>query len=151
MADHSEIIDNLNKLIAANYDAERGYKESAEDVSDSRLKSWFKEYSQQRYDFGHELKSEISQLGGKPEKGTTLKADAHRLWIDIKSAIAGNDEEAVINEVIRGEKDFLERYTEVLNDTQLPMSTQTVVSRQKSQVQAALSKMEHLKTTFATA
>lgn len=151
MADKSNIVDNLNKLIATNYDGERGYKEAAEDVKDTRLKSWFREYSQQRYDFGHELKAEIRQLGGDVEKGTTVAADAHRLFLDIKSFIAGNSEDAVLNEVIRGEKTAIERYDEVLGDTALPASTRTVVSRQKSQIQSALSKIQELEKNFANA
>ena len=149
MADHSEIIDALNKLIATNYDGERGYKESAEDVTDSRLKSWFKEYAQQRYDFGHEIKAEIAQLGGTVEKGTSLAADVHRMWIDIKSAIAGNNNEAVIEEVLRGEKEAIGDYDEVLGHTSLPATTRAVLTRQKSQIEAALAKMRELETVFS--
>ncbi len=151
MSDQNKAVDALNKLIAANYDAERGYKESAEDVKDARLKSWFNEYAQQRYDFGHELKTEIQQLGGKPEKGTTLAADAHRVWIDLKSAIAGNDENAVLNEVIRGEKSAIERYDEVLAETTLPANCRSVVSRQRTQILAALGKIQELQRSFASA
>ncbi len=149
MADANKIVDALNDLITASYDAEKGYKESAEDVKDARLKSWFKEYAQQRYDFGHELKGEIAQLGGKVDKGTSLTGDAHRLWIDIKSALAGQDEKAVIGEVIRGEESSLSSYDDVLKHETLPASTRTVVTRQRSQIQAALSKVRELKAAFA--
>lgn len=149
MADADKIIDALNDLITTNYDAERGYKESAEDVKDARLKSWFREYAQQRYDFGHELKAEISQLGGTPDKGTSLAADAHRMWIDIKSAVSGNNEKAVIDEVIRGENTAVEQYDEVLQHDALTASARTVVQRQRSQIQAALGKLQELKGAFA--
>ena len=151
MTDNTDIIKSLNKLLTTNYDAEKGYKESAEDVQDSRLKSWFREYAQQRYDFGHEIKAELSQLGGQPDKGTSLKADAHRMWIDIKSAIAGNNESAVLDEVIRGEEDAIESYDEVLNHAGLPAGTRNVVSRQRSQIQAAITKVRELKATFTAA
>ena len=149
MADNSTI-DALNKIITTNYDSEKGYKEAAGDVTDSRLKSWFNEYAQQRYDFGHEIKAEIRQLGGEVKKGTSVAADLHRVWIDLKSAIAGNDEEAVINEAIRGEEHALERYDEVLNET-LPAAARTVVARQRSQIASSLGKLQELKGTFAGA
>ena len=148
--DNKAIIDAVNDLITVNYDGERGYKEAAEDVTDARLKSWFKEYAQQRYDFGHELKGELSQLGGTPDKGTSIAADIHRIFIDLKSAIAGNDEQAVINECIRGEENAIERYDAVLTHDALPASVRTVVSRQRNQIQAALGKMQDLKSAFAT-
>ena len=151
MTDNKDIVDALNNLITTNYDRERGYKEAAGDVTDGRLKSWFNEYAQQSYDFGHEIKAEIKVLGGEPDKGTSLAADAHRVWIDLKSAIAGNDEAAVIDEAIRGEENAVSRYQDVLNEGSLPATTRTVVARQKGQIEAALSKMQQLKSTFAAA
>ena len=151
MDNNSEITDAINDLITVNYDGERGYKESAEDVNDARLKSWFREYAQQRYDFGHELKGELSQLGATPDKGTSLAADVHRMWIDLKAAVAGNDEAAVLDEVIRGERNAIERYDKVLEHNALPASARTVISRQRNQIMAALGKIEDLKRTFATA
>ena len=148
--DNKAIIDAVNDLITVNYDGERGYKEAAEDVTDARLKAWFKEYAQQRYDFGHELKSELAVLGGKPDKGTSLKADIHRIFIDLKSAIAGNDEAAVIDECIRGEENAIERYDKALQHDALPANVRTVVARQRNQIQAALGKIQDLKKTFAT-
>ena len=149
--DNKAIIDAINDLITVNYDGERGYKEAAEDVTDARLKAWFKEYAQQRYDFGHELKAELSQLGGTPDKGTSVAADLHRIWIDLKSAVAGNDEAAVIDECIRGEENAIERYDKVLQHDSLPASARTVVARQRNQIQAALGKIQDLKKAFASA
>ena len=151
MDNYEEVADAINDLITVNYDGERGYKESAEDVNDARLKSWFREYAQQRYDFGHELKGELSQIGATPEKGTSLAADAHRLWIDLKSAIAGNDEQAVLEEVIRGERNAIERYDKVLAHNALPATARTLISRQRNQIMTALGKIEDLKRTFANA
>lgn len=151
METHKEIASAVNDLITVNYDGERGYKEAADDVTDARLKSWFREYAQQRYDFGHELKGELSQLGATPDKGTSVAADIHRIWIDLKSAIAGNDEAAVLNEVVRGEENAIERYDAVLAHNALPATTRTVVARQRNQIQAALGKIQDLKATFTNA
>ncbi len=151
MDNNKEIVDAINDLITVNYDGERGYKEAAEDVTDARLKSWFREYAQQRYDFGHELKGELSQLGATPDKGTSVAADIHRIWIDLKAAIAGNDEAAVLNEVIRGEENAIERYDKVLEHNALPATARTVIARQRNQIQAALGKIMDLKKTFTAA
>ncbi len=151
MDTNKEIAHAVNDLITVNYDGERGYKEAAEDVKDARLKSWFREYAQQRYDFGHELKGELSQLGEAPDKGTSVAADIHRIWIDLKAAVAGNDETAVLNEVIRGEENAIERYDKVLGHNALPATTRTVVARQRNQIQAAHGKIQDLKNTFTEA
>ena len=151
MDNYEEVADAINDLITVNYDGEKGYKEAAEDVTDARLKSWFREYAQQRYDFGHELKGELSQIGATPDKGTSLAADAHRLWIDLKAAIAGNDEAAVLDEVIRGESNAISRYDKVLAHNALPATARTVIARQRNQIMTAHQKVEELKRTFAKA
>ena len=149
VSDQQAAVNCLNKLLKTCYDGEKGYKEAADDADDSRLKSWFREYAQQRYDFGHEIKSELRAIGGEPDKGTTIAGDVHRVWIDLKTALTGNDDEAVLNEAIRGEEHAIERYDECLNDGSLPATARTVISRQRSQIQAALGKLHTLKSTFA--
>ena len=47
----------LNELLEKNYDAEKGYKKAAENVENTKLKQFFNEQAQKRYDFGHEIKT----------------------------------------------------------------------------------------------
>lgn len=138
----------LNNLLEKNYDAEQGYKKAAEDIDSSMLKQFLIDHSKERYDFGHELKSEITKLGGKPEKGTSLLADLHQSWIDLRSAIAGNNDKAVIAECERGEKAALQDYEEVLSDENLPESAKDVVSKQYEKIKSALMKLENLESTL---
>ena len=143
-----KIVETLNDLIAKNYDAEKGYKEAAEDVDSPALKTMFKDYATQRYNFGHDLKDAIKQLGGEVEKGGTIGAAIHRAWIDLRSAIAGNDEAAVLKEAIRGENNALANYDEALNDMDgFDFGYQTV-QRQRTQIQQAKSQLEQQLTVF---
>ena len=143
-----KIVETLNDLIAKNYDAEKGYKEAAEDVDSPALKTMFKDYATQRYNFGHDLKDAIKQLGGEVEKGGTIGAAIHRAWIDLRSAIAGNDESAVLKEAIRGEDNALANYDEALNDMDgFDFGYQTV-QRQRTQIQQAKSQLEQQLTVF---
>ncbi|MAP53801.1 PA2169 family four-helix-bundle protein [Altibacter sp.] len=128
----------LNELLEKNYDAEKGYKKAAEIVDNAKLKQFFESQAQNRYDFGHELKSEIRNYGETPEKGTSTAADMHRTWMDIKSTFTSNDEEAILNEVQRGEKKAVEEYDEVINDITLPPTTQTLLTKQRESIKSAL-------------
>ncbi len=67
-----EILDQLNKLLVRNHDAEKGYQEAAESVKDAELKSLFLAQSRQRSDFATELDREIRALGGEADHGTSL-------------------------------------------------------------------------------
>lgn len=147
--DKSNVIDTLNDLITKNYDGENGYKEAAEDVESPTLKNMFKDYSKQRYDFGHELKAVIRQAGGEVEKGGSIAAAVHRTWIDLKSAIAGNDEAAVLEEAKRGEENALKEYDEALSNMNSTDPGYNVVSKQRTQIQQALSQIEQQLTVYS--
>ena len=141
---NKEIVGVLNELLERNYDAEKGYKKAAEDIDNSLLKDFFRDYSGQRYNFGHELKDEIRKLGGDPEKGSSTKADLHRTWIDVKSLITGKDTEAVVKECIRGEKKALEDYEDALRRTDLPATSREVVQRQHDRIQNAVNRLNQI-------
>lgn len=145
---NSQAVDQLNELLERNYDAEKGYKKAFEDVESVELKEFFESYAQQRYYFGHEIKDEITKLGGEPQKGSSVQSGIHRTWIDVKSFFTGKDEASVLAECERGEKASLEDYQKVLRNGQLPADTQMVLSRQHDQIQAAVDRIHSLKAIF---
>lgn len=143
-----EIADKLNDLLEKNYDSEKGFRNAADDVKNERLKTFFRNKAQERYDFGHELKSEIRNFGSSPEKGSSVKADAHRAWMNLKAALSGDKEEAVLEEVIKGEKLAVEDYNKVIRDVELPPSTENLLIKQKSAFQKTLEEVKALEASF---
>ncbi len=139
-----EVANKLNELLEKNYDAEKGYKFAAENVKNSRLKSFFEERAKERYDFGHELKSEISNFGEEPEKGSSVKGDIHRSWMNLKATFSSDKEEAILEEAITGEKAAVEEYNEALEDKNLPPSTENLLLKQRNAITAALQKVKAL-------
>ncbi|NND88957.1 MAG: PA2169 family four-helix-bundle protein [Flavobacteriaceae bacterium] len=146
MNNSEKMTNKLNELLTKNYDAEAGYKKAAETVSNPELTQFFKNQAERRYDFGHELKDEIRNTGGTPDKGTSIKGDMHRTWMDIKSTFTSEDEEAILNEVIRGEESAVEEYQEVMKDTTLAPTTQQVLSKQVSNIQDTLQNVRRFET-----
>ncbi|MCT8339152.1 PA2169 family four-helix-bundle protein [Flavobacteriaceae bacterium TK19130] len=141
-----EMSKKLNELLEKNYDAEKGYKKAAEVVENDKLKQFFNQQAQNRYDFGHELKSEIRNYGESPDKGGSATGSLHRTWMDIKSTFTSNDEEAILEEVKKGEKAAAEEYQEVINDTTLPPTTQQLLAKQKNSVEDALQGAKNFET-----
>lgn len=148
MSTHSknvqEQIEELNDIIAKCYDAEKGYKEAAEEVEDHDLKTVFREYAQQRYDFGHQIKEEIRLLGGSIETGDTIASKLHRAWMDLRSAFTGNDEAAILKEAIRGEKNALSNYEDALKEMPVTSSAYTTLVNQRNQIRSAVARLEQL-------
>ncbi|GAA4308384.1 hypothetical protein GCM10023115_37080 [Pontixanthobacter gangjinensis] len=144
MSYSKEISKKLNELLEKNYDAEKGYKLAAEKVKREDLKVFFAERAQERYDFGHELKSEIRNFGENPEKGSSLAADAHRSWMNLKTSLSGDKDEAVLEEAIRGEKAAVEEYENVLKESEIPASTANILMKQKNGIVASLNEVKTL-------
>jgi uncharacterized protein (TIGR02284 family) len=139
--ENEKVVSLLNDLLTKNYDAEKGYKEAAEKIEHTSLKSYFDNQSKNRYDFGHQIKTLISKYGGEPDKGTSVVGDLHRTWISIRDAFTNGDK-AIYEEAIRGEEAFSAEYEETLNDEILPQDVRDLVRTQKDSVDKALSSLK---------
>ena len=129
-------IPTLNNLIETCKDGEEGFRAAADGVKNSDLRTLFLTYSQQRAQFAAELQNEVRHLGGDPEDSGSVAASLHRGWINIKSAVTGEDEGAIISECERGEDSAVRNYQSALNED-LPANIRETVERQYAQVKEA--------------
>jgi uncharacterized protein (TIGR02284 family) len=135
----------LNNLIETLKDGQEGFKQAAEGVSDPKLKSLFRDYSDQRSRFATALQSEARRHGETdPETSSSATGALHRGWINLKSAITGGDEHAILAECERGEDSAVEEYKKALADGLSP-SAQEVVSRQFAEIKAAHDRIKTLR------
>jgi uncharacterized protein (TIGR02284 family) len=134
--DNDNVISTLNNLIETCKDGENGFRTAADGVKNSELRTLFNTYSQQRAQFAAELQAEVRNLGGDPEETGSVAATLHRGWINIKSAVTGEDEGAVISECERGEDSAVKNYKDALNAI-LPANVQSIIQRQYTQVKEA--------------
>ncbi len=134
--DNDEVISTLNNLVETCKDGQNGFRTAAEGVKDTKLTTLFNTYSQQRGQFAAELQNEVRRLGGEPEETGSTAAVLHRGWINIKSAVTGEDEGAIISECERGEDSAVKAYEEALKNN-LQGDVKMLVERQFSQVKEA--------------
>lgn len=151
MSTNSNQVNTLNKLITTLYDGENGYKEAAGEIDNVTLATKFRQLAQQRYDFGHEIKPFIRSFGGEVNKGGNVAASIHRVWMDLKAAVASNDEEAILNECIRGEESAVEAYVEALKGTTLTGAARETVIGQLEKISSALVTLRKMADSYATA
>mgnify|MGYP005990981579 CR=1 FL=1 len=133
-----EISNKLNELLVKNYDAEKGYLNAAENVDSDRLKMFFKRRATERNQFANEIKNEIKQYGDEPKDSGSFKGTMHRNWMTLKSTFSGNNEEAVLEEAIRGEKASLEDYNEMVTEKNLPPTIDALVLKHRDAIQSAI-------------
>jgi len=141
---NDDVISTINGLIQTCKDGQEGFQESAEAVQDSQIKSIFYELGQQRAQFTGELQGLVRELGGDPEDSGSFSGAIHRGWINLKSAITGQDDGAILNEAERGEDVAKNAYKNALEQN-LPANVASVVQNQYSAVQAAHDQVKALR------
>jgi uncharacterized protein (TIGR02284 family) len=135
----------LNSLIETLKDGQEGFKQAADSVRDPELKTLFSQYSQQRSRFATALQSEARRHGETdPENSSSATGALHRGWINLKSAITGGDDHAILAECERGEDSAVEEYKKALNNG-LSASAQELVSSQFTDIKAAHDRIRSLR------
>jgi len=132
--DNKEVISVLNDLIETSKDGEEGFRTCAEDIKNAELKALFVSRSQACASAAAELQQVVRSLGGDPETSTSVSADLHRRWVDLKSIITGKDEESILNECERGEDVAMKSYKKALSKD-LPANIRSIVEKQFEGVQ----------------
>jgi uncharacterized protein (TIGR02284 family) len=145
MSEKTEIISVLDELIETLKDGQQGFKQAAEGVSDAKLKSLFRDYSDQRSRFITALQTEARRFGeNKPEDHSSAAGVLHRGWIHLKSAVTGGDEYAILAECERGEDSAVDIFQKAVQDS-LPPALQEIVSRQHVEIKAAHDRIRDLR------
>jgi uncharacterized protein (TIGR02284 family) len=148
--DNNTVISTLNNLIETCKDGQEGFKQSAEGVERSDLKTLFYDLGQQRVQFAGELQTIVRELGGDPETSSSMLGAIHRGWINIKAAVTGKDESAILNEAEMGEDYAKKAYKDAL-DTALPANIASVVRNQYQAVQTAHDQVRDLRDNYKSA
>lgn len=145
MSQNKEVISTLNSVIETLKDGQEGFRQAAEAVKDSQLKSLFNELSLQRSKFAGELQNHIVQMGEpKPEDSSSTAGALHRAWINMKAAITSRDDHAILSECERGEDSAVSEYKKAM-EAELPSPARDLLSRQYSDIKAAHDKVKALR------
>ena len=145
MTDTSHDIGVLNSLIATTIDSVDGYKEAAENAENPRFAEQFRARAGERRTVVSDLRSQVKTLGGNPEDDGTVLAGAHRVFLDLKSAVTGRDDQAIVNEVERGEDHIKAKYDDALQDAELSPAVKTAIQTAYASVHKGHDEMSALK------
>jgi uncharacterized protein (TIGR02284 family) len=146
---NAEVVSILNELIETCEDGIRGFKTASEAVSNPTAKALFASRLPNILRGASELKAEVRRLGGDPEKRGTIAGDFHRAWINLKSAVTGRNEEAIVMECERGEEHAAHVYEDALQKD-LPYDTRAIIERQYRGVLENLERVRALSRETAT-
>ena len=142
--DNQDQTRTLNTLTATLIDSVNGYRDAAENAESGRFQQIFRECADERSRMVEDLRSEVRRLGGNPEDDGSFMGKTHQRFLDLKAAITGRDEQAIVNEVERGEDYLKEKFEAALNGNLADESRQ-VVERVYQSVRSGHDRMSQLK------
>jgi uncharacterized protein (TIGR02284 family) len=145
MADRQDEISTLNSLISTTIDSITGYEDAASNSEGGRFQQMFRDRANERQRVVDDLRSEVRRLGGEPEEGGSFMGKTHQRWLDLKAAVTGRNDQAIINEVERGEDYLKEKFEEALDGDKLTGDSRSAVERCYQSVRAGHDQISQLK------
>jgi uncharacterized protein (TIGR02284 family) len=142
----------LNDLIRINHDRVVGYEKAIDELKseDADLSALFQRYITESRQYGQELTTEVTRLGGDPADGTTNSGKVYRVWMDLKAAITGHDRKTVLDNCEFGEDAAQKAYDTALNsDVELEPSLRDLIVRQKATLKAGHDEVKRLRDMHA--
>ena len=145
MIGNRDQIETLNTLLATLIDSVNGFRDAAENIETGTLQQQFRSWGDNRAAAVEELQNEVRRLGGEPRDSASVLGQTHQRFLDIKAAITGRDEKAIINEVERGEDYLKGKFESVLSATDLSPETRAVLERVRRSVIGGHDQVSQLK------
>ena len=135
----------LETLTTTLIDSVNGYRDAAENAEGGKFQELFRRNADERSRIAEELRAEIRRLGGTaPHDGSFLGA-THQRFLDLKAAVTGRDDKAIINEVERGEDYLKEKFEAALNAADLAPETRSIIERAYQSVRQGHDQISSLK------
>jgi uncharacterized protein (TIGR02284 family) len=139
-------IATLNTLTTTLIDSVNGFEDAAANIEgSSRLQQLFRERASERRQVAEELRGEIARLGGNPDDDGSFLGKTHQRFLDLKAAVTGRDEQAIINEVERGEDYLKEKFETALESGNLSGESRSIVERAYQSVRSGHDQVSQLK------
>jgi uncharacterized protein (TIGR02284 family) len=145
MTERKDEIATLNTLIATTIDSVNGYEDAAANSESGRFQELFRDRARERQRVVEELRAEVRRLGGEPEDDGSFMGKTHQRFLDLKAAVTGRDDQAIINEVERGEDYIKEKFETALNSDQLSGESRSVVEHCYQTIRSGHDQMSQLK------
>ena len=141
---HKEHAEALQGLLQKNYDAEKGFKKAISKTENDSLKEFLKRQAVKHNRFATELDREIRSLNEHPKEEGSFTGKLSRAWMDIKVAVSGDHDEAILEECVRGEKDSAKEYEEALDENNFAPHLEEVLKKQLSDIKTMIAEVKSM-------
>ncbi len=146
--DKSHDIDVTNTLIATTLDSVKGYRDAAERSDNMNHQQFFRHMADERSQVAADLQSHVRSIGGDPRTESSTAGSVHRSWLDLKDKVTGEDEEAIISEVERGEDYIRDKFQAAMDDDKLGAATRGALEKCFASIRKGHDRASQMKRTL---
>lgn len=140
MSSQNDLLEELEEILEKNKDAQKGFSRASENAQSAALRIYFERKSQERHNFNNELKNALSSAYTDFDADGSFKGTIHRTWMDVKSFFSSDNDEAMLQESIRGDKAAVEEYDEVIEDAHTPLHIRNLLISQRAKIKEDLAR-----------
>jgi uncharacterized protein (TIGR02284 family) len=141
---------SVSTLVTTMIDSINGYRDAAANAESSQFQELFRSMADERSAVVEDLRREVAQVDGDAPDDGSIMGKTHQRFLDLKAAITGRDDKAIINEVERGEDYLKEKFEAVLSNQEgMSPSLQAALQRAWESVREGHDKVSQLKHALA--
>ena len=133
--DIEKIENRLKELVTKNEDAIKGFENASKNSNEVGVKTYFENKIIERMQFLKALRTAATdlELGSVKIDGST-KGAVHRTWMDIKAFFSEDNDEAMLEEAVRGDKSAIKDYDDALTETMMPARIKELIRAQREKL-----------------
>ena len=136
--------EELKKLHTSIIDTIKGYDEASKDAETASLASFFEQMGQIHRAHHHAIDAVLDSEGEKLSEDGSFMTAIHKGVIAVRSSITGL--RSALPAFADGEKMLIQQYDEAITEAS-PAAVRTLLTSQKSELQAKVTEMQRLTTT----
>ena len=106
--------DKLSDLYTRLIDSRDGYRSAAERADSPAIGTVLSEMIDRRETDAAQIRQFLAGSGVNPSDDGSALASAHRAFLSLKDSVTGQGDEAILNEILRGERTLLDAYDDAL-------------------------------------
>ena len=140
----------VTSLLTTLIDSVNGYRDAAAQAESTQFQQLFRSMADERSAVVEDLRREVVEVEGEAPDDGSVMGSLHQRFMDLKAAITGRDDKAIINEVERGEDYLKGKFEAVLSKQEgLSPSLQAAIQRAWDSVREGHDKVSQLKRALA--
>lgn len=124
---HNKLVQNLQELLAKNYDANKGFIKAMKEAKAPDLKEYLKVRALIHHKYATQLDKLIHSLNENPIEEGSAVGRFHRVWMDVMRQLSGNNDETIFDECLRGQAATIREYNNKLQHYNFPSEIKQVL------------------------